>query len=183
MLKWFIRRQLASFEKQYGYDAGYMRHVLDADLGAFLKFARAANVGRYRKDVPKDVYVAAALVGSLTADCGPCTQLGVTMALREGVSGKTLAAVLRGDDAAMTEDVRLGAHFARAVLARDAAADPLREEILRRWGPRAVISLGLALVASQLYPTFKYALGYGHACQRIDVEGRIITPRRIELAA
>lgn len=177
MLRWFIRKQLASFEKQYGYDASYMRHVLDTDLGAFLRFARATNVGRYRKDVPLDVYTAAGLVGSLTADCGPCTQLGVTMALREGVPGATIAKILRGDEAEMTEPTRLGARFARAVLARDAAADELREEIVRRWGPRAVISLALALVATQMYPTFKYALGYGHACQRIDIEGRIITPR------
>lgn len=177
MLKWLIRKKLASFEKQFGYDASYMRHVLDTDFGAFVRFGRATSVGRYRKDVPIDVYAAVGLVGSLTADCGPCTQLGVTMALREGVPGATIARILRGDDAEMTEPTRLGARFARAVLARDAAADELREEITRRWGPRAVISLGLALVASQMYPTFKYALGYGHACQRIDVEGRSITPR------
>ena len=178
MMKWLIRRQLASFERQFGYDASYMRHVLDTDLAAFLRFARAGAIGKYRKDVPLDVYLAAGLVGSLTADCGPCTQLGVTMALREGVPGGTIARILRGDEAEMTEPTRLGARFARAVLARDAAADELREEILRRWGPRAVISLGLALVASQMYPTFKYALGYGHACQRIDIDGRTITPRR-----
>ena len=176
-MKWLIRKKLASFEKQFGYDASYMRHVLDTDFGAFVRFGRAASIGRYRKDVPIDVHAAVGLVGSLTADCGPCTQLGVTMALREGVPGATIARILRGDEADMTEPTRLGARFARAVLARDAAADELREEITRRWGPRAVISLCLALVASQMFPTFKYALGYGHACQRIDVEGRSITPR------
>ena len=77
----------------------------------------------------------------------------------------------------MTEPVRLGGRFARAVLARSPEADALREEIERRHGPRAVITLGLALVASQLYPTFKYAIGYGHACQRIEIEGRTIVPK------
>jgi hypothetical protein len=78
----------------------------------------------------------------------------------------------------MTEPTRLGVRFARAVLARDgAAADEARAEIERLHGARAVISLGLALVASQLYPTFKYALGYGHACSRIQVEGTVITPK------
>ena len=176
-MKWLIGKRLASFEKQFGYDASYMRHVLDTDLGAFMRFARATSIGRYRKDVPLDVHVAVGLVGTLTADCGPCTQLGVTMALREGVPGATIARILRGDETDMTEPTRLGARFARTVLARDPSADEVREEIVRRWGPRAVISLGFALVASQMYPTFKYALGYGHACQRIEVEGRSITPR------
>ena len=40
-----------------------------------------------------------------------------------------------------------------------------------------MISLGYALVSSQVYPTLKYALGYGKACQRVDVEGRSIAPR------
>lgn len=177
MMKWFIRRRLAAFEKQFGYDASYMRHVLDTDFGAFLRFARMANAAKYRKDVPLDVYIATGLVGVLTADCGPCTQLGVTMALRDGVPAVTLAKILRGDEDEMTEPTRLGARFARAVLARDPAADELRAEIERRYGPRAVISLGLALVGSQMYPTFKYALGYGHACSRIEVEGTTIVPR------
>lgn len=177
MMKWFIRKRLAAFEKEFGYDASYMRHVLDTDFGAFVRFARMASAAKYRKDVPLDVYTAVSIVGVLVADCGPCTQLGVTMALREGVPAVTLAKLLRGDEDAMTEPTRLGARFARAVLARDPAADELRAEIERRYGPRAVISLGLALVGSQLYPTFKYALGYGHACQRIEVEGTTIVPK------
>jgi hypothetical protein len=177
MLKWFIHRRLAAFEKDFGYDAGYMHYVLDTDWRAFTKFARAAGVSRYRKDVPLDLYAAVGLTGSLAADCGPCTQLGVTMALREGVPGATIARILRGDEADMTEPTRLGVRFARAVLTRKPEADEYREEISRLHGPRAVLSLALALVGSQLYPTFKYALGFGHACQRIDVEGTSIAPK------
>lgn len=179
MMKWLIRKRLTAFEQQFGYDAAYMHHVLNTDLGAFMRFARATGVSRYRKDVPIDLYYAVSIVGALTADCGPCTQLCVTMALRAGVPGVTIAKILRGDDIEMTEPTRLGAQFARAVLARSPAADELREEIVRRHGPRAVITLSLALVASQLYPTFKYALGFGHACQRIDVEGRSIVPKLV----
>ncbi len=177
MLKWFIKRRLAAFEREFGYDAAYMRHVLDTDLGAFTRFTKATGVSRYRRDVPLDLYVAVGLTGSVHADCGPCTQLGVTMALRQGVPAATIAKILRGDEAEMTEPTRLGVRFAKAVLARDPSADEYRAEIERRHGPRAVISLGLALVASQLYPTFKYALGYGHACSRIQVEGNTIAPK------
>ena len=177
MLTWFIKRRLTAFEKEYGYDASYMRHVLDTDRGAFMRFARATGAMKYRKDVPMDLYCATSLTGVIAADCGPCAQLGVTMALREGVPAATLARIVRGNEADMTEPMRLGVRFARAVLARDPVADELREEIVRLHGPRAVISLGLALVASQMYPTFKYALGYGHACSRIQVEGTTIVPK------
>jgi len=183
MMKWFVRKQLEKFEKQTGYDASYMKYVLDTDFGAFMKYARATRIGQHRKDVPMDLYYAATLTGVLMADCGPCAQLGVTLALREGLPGATLAKIVRGDEDDMTEPTRLGVRFARAVLTRSAAADELREEIVRRHGPRAVISLGLGLVASQMYPTFKYALGYGHACQRIDVEGRSITPKKLTAVA
>lgn len=177
MLKWFLHRKLAAFEKQFGYDASYMHHVLDTDFAAFTKFARATAVGRHRRDVPLDLYTAVGLTGIVAADCGPCAQLGVTMALREGVPAATITRILSGNEAEMTEPTRLGVRFARAVLARDAVtADELRAEIVRRHGERAVVSLGLTLVASQLYPTFKYALGYGHACSRIEVEGRTIRP-------
>lgn len=177
MLKWFIHRKLAAFEKEFGYDAAYMHDVLDTDFGAFMKFARATAMGRHRRDVPIDVLTAVSLVGIVHGDCGPCAQLGVTLALREGVPAKTLARILRGNLAEMTEPTRLGVRFARAVLARDAiTADETRTEIVARHGKRAVITLGLAICASQLYPNFKWALGYGHACSRIQVDGTSIIP-------
>ena len=66
------------------------------------------------------------------------------------------------------------------MIARDLdAADAARAEIEAKHGKRAIISLGLALCAAQLYPTFKWALGYGHACQRIEVEGTSIVPKLV----
>lgn len=180
MLKWFIHRKLAAFEKDFGYDASYLHHVLDVDFGAFLKFARATAIGNYRKDVPLDVLCAVGLVGVIQADCGPCAQLGVTMALRQGVPGATIAKILRGNEEDMTEPTRLGVRFARAVFARDAvAADETRAELERRYGKRAIVTLGLAICASQLYPNFKWALGFGHACQRIQVDGTTIVPKLV----
>jgi hypothetical protein len=178
MLKWVIHRRLRAFEREHGYDAAYMHEVLDTDVGAFLKFARATGVGGYRKDVPLEVYVAAQLTSSVLADCGPCTQLGVGLALEAGVPAATIAAVIRGDDAALPPEVALGARFARAILARDAAAEACREEVLRRWGPRAVLALALGVMAAQLYPTLKYALGHGKACTRVLVAGQPVSPRQ-----
>jgi hypothetical protein len=178
MLKWLLHRKLAAFERAHDYDASYMHEVLDTDLGAFLKFGRAVGLGAYRKDVPADVYLGAALTSSLQADCGPCTQLGVGFALQAGVAPATIAAVVKGELTAMSPEVALSVRFARAVLARDPAADECRDEIARRWGPRAVLALAFGVMTSQLYPALKYALGHGKACTRVVVAGEAVSPRR-----
>jgi hypothetical protein len=183
MLKWMIHRKLRAFEREHGYDASYMHEVLDTDLGAFLKFARAIGLGSYRKDVPADAYFAATATSSIQADCGPCTQLGVTLALREGVPTAAIAAVVKGNEAAMSADAALGVRFARAVLAHDPAADACREEIVRRWGPRAVLALSFGIMSAQLYPTLKYALGHGKACTRVVVGDQTIAPRKLTVEA
>ena len=175
MLKWLIRRRVAAFERDFGYDATYMRQILDRDLGAFLRFACAQGISTY---APLELYYAAKITSAIAADCGPCAQLVVTMALREGLPGATIVALLDGDDTALTEPARIGRAFARAVLARDPGADELRDTIERRWGTRAVIALGYALVASQMFPTLKYALGFGAHCGHIVLDGRRIAPKR-----
>jgi alkylhydroperoxidase family enzyme len=171
MLTWLIERQLQNIEQSFDYDMSYARAILAADRQAFLAFAKVKALTRYRRDVPPEVRSAVGLVATLAEDCGPCTQLGVAMALREGVSPETLSAVLRADDAALPEPVRLGVSYARAVLARTAQAEPLREEIVRRFGRRGLVSLAFAITAGRIFPTLKYALGYGVACQRVVVQG------------
>jgi len=183
MLTWLIRRKLRAFERANGYDATYMHEVLNTDVSAFLKFSRAIELNTYRKDVPADLYYAAQLTSSVAADCGPCTQLGVGFALASGVAPSTVAAIIKGDEAAMSSDVALGFRFARAVLARDAEVDALREEIVRRWGQRAVLALAFGVMASQLYPTLKYALGHGKACTRVVIAGQAVAPRRLAVGA
>jgi hypothetical protein len=175
MLKWLIRNRLAAFERTFDYDMSYAREILAADTGAFLKFARIMAITSYARDVPKAVHYAVKLTGTLAEDCGPCTQLMVTMALRDGVDARTLAAVLGGNEAAMTDDVHLGVRFARAVLAHAPAADELRAEVVRRWGPRALVALAFGLAGARIYPTVKYALGHGKACQRVVVSGEPMT--------
>ena len=183
MVKWLLHRKLAAFEREHEYDASYMHEVLDTDLRAFLKFGLATGLGAYRKDVPGDVYAATGLTSSISADCGPCTQIGVGYALRGGVPAATIAAIVKGELAAMSPEVALGVGFARAVLARSAAADEHREEIERRWGPRAVLALSFAIMTGQLYPTLKYALGHGKACTRVMIDGKAVSPRQLATEA
>ena len=100
--------------------------------------------------------------------------LVVAMGLEAGVPAATLAALVGAQESLLDEPVRLAARFARAVLARDPAADALREELVHRFGPRGIISLGFAITAARIYPTLKYALGHGASCQRVVVAGKPI---------
>ena len=175
MLKDMLTRWIDGFERQWGYDASYMRDVIRANPASFVKFAFGTR-GADPKAAPPEALFAAQLAGVLAEDCGPCTQLGVDMAIANGIDPGVVRGVLAGDVAAMGETAGLAFRFARASLARDMeTADPLRDEIVRRWGEKALVAIGLSLVASRMYPTLKYALGHGKACSKVTVAG-IATP-------
>src|SRR5262245_61761322 len=170
MVKWALRQAVAKLERDWNYDASYVRDMIDASPRAEWLFFRAAALGRFRRDLPIEAWCAAGITAVRHEDCGPCTQLGVTMAERAGVSPAVLRALLTDDPDAMPADVALVWTFTRATLAHD-AADEYRDAIVKRWGRRALISLAFAITAARLYPTVKYALGHGRACMRVVVAG------------
>jgi hypothetical protein len=171
MIRWFLRRWLDKFERTWNYDASYMRDVLDADPRALLLFSKVVRMSNYHKDVPLAASFAAGILGTMTEDCGPCTQLGIDMAQRYGVDPAILRAIVARDVNAMPYDVALAYRFTEATLARAPEADDLREEVLRRFGKRGLVSLSFSLTAARIYPTLKYALGHGKACTRLTVAG------------
>jgi alkylhydroperoxidase family enzyme len=170
-MRWVLRRGIESFERKWSYDASYLKEIADLSPVAAFKFALATSLGTYRRDLPPAAVFAAAITAVRSEDCGPCTQLGVTMAERQGVRPEILRALLTDDVAAMPEEVALAWRFTRATLAHDAAADAYRNEIIRRWGPRAVVTLAFAITAARIYPTVKYAMGHGKICSRVIVNG------------
>jgi hypothetical protein len=175
MIRWALRRAVDKFERNWNYDASYMRDIIDASPRAAWLFARVTAVGQFRRGLPIEVWCAAGITATLQEDCGPCTQLGVTMAERAGVSPAVLRAVLAGIPDAMPPDVALVWKFTRATLAHEAVADEYREAIVKRWGPRALVSLAFAITAARIYPTVKYALGHGKACTRVVVGSTSVT--------
>lgn len=176
MLKAILRAVVNRFERRYDYDASYMRELLDIDTAAFFAFSKVQGLSSYRK-APRDALAAAGIVGTLAEDCGPCTQIGVKIAEENGVSAQVLKGILTGDEAMMGPDATLAWRFARASLARDMEiADPLRDEIVRRWGKKALASIALAIATVRVYPTVKYAMGYGKMCSKIDVQGEAVAP-------
>jgi hypothetical protein len=179
MLKTFLSRWLDKFEKSFDYDASYMRHVLRVSPASLFKFSLGSQAAD-QKAAPMEALFAAGLVGTLSEDCGPCVQVGVDIATAQGMDPAIMRAVIAGDLEAMGETASLAYRFAHASLARDMeACDPLRDEIVRRWGDPALVAISLILMQSRMYPTLKYALGYGKACSRVKVGGETVAPMKM----
>jgi hypothetical protein len=74
MLKWLLRRKLDAFERDFDYDASYVRDILAADPGAALRFGRVQALGQYCRDLPRAAWYAAGNRehdGGRTADPAP----------------------------------------------------------------------------------------------------------------
>jgi hypothetical protein len=173
MLKWLIRRRIAAYEREYDYDSSYVLDMLDASSRAVFAFSRIAAIANYRHGVTPEAWYAAKIATVMAEDCGPCTQLVVTMAERAGVAPGVLRALVNRDERGMPEAAALGFRFAERTLAHDPNADELRDEIRRRWGQQGLVSLAFAIATARVFPTVKYALGHGKACQRITVGGAV----------
>ena len=171
MLGWLVKKQIAKFEKQFNYDFSYGRELYDVSPRAFFRFARISGMAEHREGIPRDAWFAAKIAAAMAEDCGPCTQLSIDMAERQGVDPAILRAIVARDYVAMPEDVALAARFTEASLHHAPEADDLREEILLRWGKRGLISLAFAMLSARTYPTLKYALGHGRACTRVVIGG------------
>jgi|SRR5581483_1139242 len=171
MIRWMLHKKIDQFERIWSYDASYVRDIVDASPRAAWLFSRATALGRFRRELPLEAWYAAGITAVRHEDCGPCTQLAVSMAERAGVHPAILRAVLTDNPEAMPPDVALVWKFTRATLAHDTGADEYREAIVKRWGRLALVSLAFAITAARIYPTVKYALGHGKACMRVDVGG------------
>ena len=99
------------------------------------------------------------------------------MALEAGVEAPTIAAVVAYDLAALDDEIALVVQFTEWVMARDPAADVLREQIRQRWGDAGLISLAMTISTTRVYPGMKYLLGHGHVCSRVQVGQRSVAPR------
>jgi hypothetical protein len=169
---------LVRFGRANEYDVNYMLAMLDAAPRAFWKFGRATALANHREVVERAPWYAAKLVGVLAEDCGPCTQLVADMAHRAGVPIDQIAAVLRGDPMAMSDDNALAWRFASAVFASWPELDELREKVRRRWGDKGVIELTFALQGSRLYPMVKRGLGFAKECREVTLDGKPLAVAR-----
>ena len=174
MLRRWIHRWIAKLEQAYRYDASYLHEVTDASLPAFLKFVLFQSMSMHRESVPKEAWFAARMAGTLSEDCGPCTQLMVDEALRQKISPLTIAALLRGDIDEAGADAALGFRYGTAVAKNAPESVSLAEDIERRYGKRGLVSLAYAVASARVYPALKRGLGHGAACTRIIVSDQTV---------
>ena len=177
MLKLLLRRSIAKLERAYGYDASYLHELLDVSAPAFFKFALFQAMAGHDDQVPRDARCAARIAAALSEDCGPCTQLCVDMALKDGMPGDSIAALLRGDLELAGADAELGFRYGIAVANNTPNAPRLVEEAERRYGKRGLVSLAFAVTCSRVYPALKRGLGHGALCQKITISDQTIVLR------
>ncbi|MGZ3533226.1 MAG: hypothetical protein ACXVAR_17285 [Vulcanimicrobiaceae bacterium] len=183
VLKWFVKKQLEAFERRWNYDTGYVREIVDeAGVDAVMPMQGLQKLSGYRGGVPLSALYGASLTAAKHADCGPCLQLAVSMAEAEGLSADIIRAILRHDLSALPAEALLGIEIAQSTIARDGTGEDARQEILRRWGRRGLVALAYGIVAAQAYPAFKYAIGHGHACVRVQVGNETVAMREPNFA-
>ena len=178
MFKSYLHRKIASMERAFGYDATYVHEILDASTPAFLKFGLFQTMGAHRDGVPREAWFAAKLAAVMSEDCGPCAQLGVDMALKEGVDPKIIAALARGDLERAGADAALGYRYGLAVATNASEAVTLSVDAEAKYGKRGLVSLALAVASARVYPTLKRGLGHGAACQKLVVANDTIAVRQ-----
>lgn len=174
MRRLIARRLLDRFEHRYGYDASYMRMMLEVAPSAFFKFGKILPVAQYHRAAPAEACFAVKLTGALAEDCGPCTQLVVEMAREAGVDPGQVRAVLTRNESRMTQDTRTGFRFADAVATESASAGKARAAVRDQWGDAGIVELSLALALGRVFPMTKAAMGFAKTCRRVDVAGHSV---------
>ncbi len=173
MLKSYMHKQVSKFADAFGYDATYFHELIDVSPMAAIKFQLFQFMAKHRDQVPADAWQAAHLAGVLCEDCGPCTQLCVDMAIKEGVAPEKMAALLRGDVEQAGPDAALAFRYGVAVATNGTLLE-LVEQVRKRFGERGLISLAFSVTSARVYPSLKRGLGHGAACLKIVVHDEII---------
>ncbi|MBQ4837811.1 hypothetical protein [Pseudoalteromonas luteoviolacea] len=179
MIKYLLNKQILAMKSQYQYDVRYMEDIIAADLPAFLKYWGFTTMSSHRAHVPMAPLFAARIRTLISEDCGPCIQLAIDMALEAGIDTTTITHIVSNQKDKVSEEVALAMLFTDLVLAHDPGADLLRERIVQLWGQSGLITLGFSISAYRVFPTLKYALGYGQTCQQLKINDSAILPNHI----
>jgi AhpD family alkylhydroperoxidase len=173
MNRWLLTRLLKWGEKAIGnVSMDYAYHLRDVAPSRLWRFAMIKVVEGDRKHTPADAYHAAGMAAAMVEDCGPCVQIHVNLALKDGVPPNVLRALAARKLDQASEDAALGFAYGEAV-ANGVMADELRDAIRAKWGERGLIELAFAIAAARFYPAVKRGLGFAHTCERVVVEDRV----------
>lgn len=179
MIRYICNKMLMSLKNRYDYDVKYQQDILQADLGAYLKFMEFQTMSSHSGSLPPGPLFAARIRAIIWDDCGPCTQLAVNMALEANIDPDIIRAIINRDLNNLPEEIALVVTFTEFVLAHNPEIDNLREKILALWGQKGLITIGFAISSYRVYPALKYTLGYGKACSKVIVNDISLTPNSI----
>jgi hypothetical protein len=171
--KWILRRFVRSFERANNYDMSYVHEMLESDPNAVVVVNRLGQMARYHGPLPLDVAHCVRLVATLHEDCGPCLQLGVTLAMRAQVPEELIARVVSGE-ATGNADVDLAVEFCKAVLQQAPTETTLREQVVARFGHAGLTAMAFSLTGTRMYPMLKRVLGYAHCYPVVQVGERSV---------
>lgn len=169
MLQALILRKLDSLEKELGESIEYMRYVAKSSKRLLFKFMKFGAFAQHRKAMPKTPYFVACAVAAREEDCGPCVQILMNMARKEGVPAAPLQAVLDRRPEDLPDELADVYRFAEAVVAATWDEGEYRERIRERYGDEGLIELAYGIASSRVFPTVKRALGYAQSCSRVVV--------------
>lgn len=161
--------QIESFEAAYGYDATYMKAMLEHAPEALETFNNFVPMAGHRVHAPLEVYFAAKLTAYRYADCGPCLQLAIRFAQEAGMPAPLIKALVF-DQGELPELLARTQAFARACLAGSPDCETLRSELKWELGPATLIELALVIAAAQVFPVVKRATGYYKSCSLVTLE-------------
>lgn len=173
MNRWLLTRLLKWGEKQIGgVSMDFAYHLRDVAPSRLWRFTFIKVIEGDRKHTPADVYHAAGMAAAMTEDCGPCVQIHVNLALKDGVDADVLRSLATRRLDKVPADVALGFKYGEAV-SKGEMADEMRDQIRAKWGEKGLIELAFAIAAARFYPALKRGMGYAHTCERVVVNDRV----------
>ncbi len=167
MFKLMLSKMINKFESHYDYDASYMHDINSISASATTRLMMLSGMTNYSGS-NKTIWGGAALAATLHGDCGPCAQLVIDRLIEQGLDAKQLIACIN-KDWLTAADTGLGYRFAQATLCNLENLEPLRGEILKKHGDKALIAASFATVSYPVYPLLKRALGSAKACQKLVI--------------
>jgi hypothetical protein len=173
MNRWLLGKLLIWSQRQLGtVNMDYAWHLRDVEPSRLWRFSMIRTVEGPRRITPPQVWHAAGMAAAMVEDCGPCVQIHVNLARKDGVPADTLRALAERRLADVPPDVGLAFRFGDAV-ARGTEADALRDAIRTAWGERGLIELAFTIATARFYPAVKRGMGYAQTCERIVVEDQV----------
>jgi AhpD family alkylhydroperoxidase len=170
MIRWLLGKLLEGSRRHLGdVNMDYAWHLRDVNPSRLIRFSLIKAVEGPRRVTPPAVWHAAGLAAAMVEDCGPCVQIHVNLALRDGVEACVLRALVEGSIDTVPPDIALAFRYGDAV-ARGTAAEAGRDQIRARWGEKGLIELAFTIATARFYPAVKRGMGYAQACERVMVD-------------